>query len=224
MKINAIIFGATGMVGEGVLHESLNHADVESVLVIGRRSCNVKHQKLKELVHADFFDYSSVVEHLKGYHACYFCLGVSSVGKNEKEYTRITYDLTMSAARTLSRLNPGMTFCYVSGAGTDSTEEGRIMWARVKGKTENDLAKLLFKAAYAFRPGFIKPIKGLKNGYSVSKILGVIYPVLKALFPKYVCTLHDLGLAMIQVTLTGYPQRIIENKDIAQLAKSDSSK
>ena len=224
MKINAIIFGATGMIGEGVLHESLNHADVESVLVIGRRSCNVKHQKLKELVHADFFDYSSVVEHLKGYHACYFCLGVSSVGKNEKEYTRITYDLTMSAARTLSRLNPGMTFCYVSGAGTDSTEEGRIMWARVKGKTENDLAKLLFKAAYAFRPGFIKPIKGLKNGYLVSKILGVIYPVLKALFPKYVCTLHDLGLAMIQVTLTGYPQRIIENKDIAQLAKSDSSK
>jgi uncharacterized protein YbjT (DUF2867 family) len=224
MKINAIIFGATGMVGEGVLHESLNHADVESVLVIGRRSCNVKHQKLKELVHADFFDYSSVVEHLKGYHACYFCLGVSSVGKNEKEYTRITYDLTMSAARTLSRLNPGMTFCYVSGAGTDRTEKGRIMWARVKGKTENDLAKLLFKAAYAFRPGFIKPIKGLKNGYSVSKILGVIYPVLKALFPKYVCTLHDLGLAMIQVTLTGYPQRIIENKDIAQLAKSDSSK
>ena len=224
MKINAIIFGATGMVGEGVLHESLNHVDVESVLVIGRRSCNVKHQKLKELVHADFFDYSSVVEHLKGYHACYFCLGVSSVGKNEKEYTRITYDLTMSAARTLSRLNPGMTFCYVSGAGTDSTEKGRIMWARVKGKTENDLMKLLFKAAYAFRPGFIKPIKGLKNGYLVSKILGVIYPVLKALFPKYVCTLHDLGLAMIQVTLTGYPQRIIENKDIAQLAKSDSSK
>ena len=224
MKINAIIFGATGMVGEGVLHESLNHVDVESVLVIGRRSCNVKHQKLKELVHADFFDYSSVVEHLKGYHACYFCLGVSSVGKNEKEYTRITYDLTMSAARTLSRLNPGMTFCYVSGAGTDSTEKGRIMWARVKGKTENDLMKLLFKAAYAFRPGFIKPIKGLKNGYLVSKILGVIYPVLKALFPKYVCTLHDLGLAMIQVTLTGYPQRTIENKDIAQLAQTDSSK
>jgi uncharacterized protein YbjT (DUF2867 family) len=224
MKINAIIFGATGMVGEGVLHESLNHVDVESVLVIGRRSCNVKHQKLKELIHADFFDYSTVEEHLKGYHACYFCLGVSSVGKNEKEYTRITYDLTMSAARTLSRLNPGMTFCYVSGAGTDSTEKGRIMWARVKGKTENDLMKLLFKAAYAFRPGFIKPIKGLKNGYLVSKILGVIYPVLKALFPKYVCTLHDLGLAMIQVTLTGYPQRTIENKDIAQLAQTDSSK
>jgi len=224
MKINAIIFGATGMVGEGVLHESLNHVDVESVLVIGRRSCNVKHQKLKELIHADFFDYSTVEEHLKGYHACYFCLGVSSVGKNEKEYTRITYDLTMSAARTLSRLNPGMTFCYVSGAGTDSTEKGRIMWARVKGKTENDLMKLLFKAAYAFRPGFIKPIKGLKNGYLVSKILGVIYPVLKALFPKYVCTLHDLGLAMIQVTLTGYPQRIIENTDIAQLATTDSSK
>jgi uncharacterized protein YbjT (DUF2867 family) len=224
MKIRAIIFGATGMVGEGVLHESLNHADVESVLVIGRKSCNVKHQKLKEIVHADFFDYSTIEEHLKGYNACYFCLGVSSVGKNEKDYTRITYDLTMRAAGTLSRLNPGMTFCYVSGAGTDSTENGRIMWARVKGKTENDLMKLPFKAAYAFRPGFIKPIKGLKNAYSFSTVLGLIYPVLKTLFPKYVCTLQDLGLAMIQATLAGYPKKILENKDIAQLASTDSSK
>ena len=224
MKINAIIFGATGMVGEGVLHESLNHTDVESVLVIGRKSCNVKHQKLKELVHSDFFDYSTIEEHLKGYNACYFCLGVSSVGKNEKDYTRITYDLTICAARTLSRLNPGMTFCYVSGAGTDSTEKGGSMWARVKGKTENDLTKLPFKTAYAFRPGFIKPIKGLKKAYKLSTVLGFIYPVLKTLFPKYVCTLHDLGLAMIYATLRGYPQRIIENKDIAQLAKTDLSK
>src|SRR5208283_1693556 len=175
-------------------------------------------------VHADFFDYSTIEEHLKGYHACYFCLGVSSMGKNEKDYTRITYDLTMRAAGTLSRLNPGMTFCYVSGAGTDSTENGRIMWARVKGKTENDLMKLPFKAAYAFRPGFIKPIKGLKNAYSFSTVLGLIYPVLKTLFPKYVCTLQDLGLAMIQATLAGYPKKILENKDIAQLASTDSSK
>ena len=224
MKINAIIFGATGMVGEGVLHESLNHADVESVLVIGRKSCTVKHQKLKELIHAEFLDYSTIEEHLKGYNACYFCLGVSSIGKNEKEYTRITYDYTMSAAGTLSRLNPGMTFCYVSGAGTDSTEKGGVMWARVKGKTENDLTKLPFKKAYAFRPGFIKPIKGLKNAYKLSTLLGLIYPVLKALFAKYVCTLHDLGLAMISVTLTGYPHRIIENKDIALLAKTASTK
>ena len=224
MKIKAIIFGATGMVGEGVLHESLNHADVESVLVIGRKSCNVEHQKLKEIVHADFFDYSTIEEHLKGYNACYFCLGVSSVGKNEKDYTRITYDLTMRAAGTLSRLNPGMTFCYVSGAGTDSTENGRIMWARVKGKTENDLMKLPFKAAYGFRPGFIKPIKGLKNAYSISIVMGWIYPVLKTLFPKYVCTLRDLALAMIQATLVGYPKKVLENKDIAQLANIDSSK
>lgn len=212
------------MVGEGVLHESLSHADVESVLVIGRKSCELKHQKLKELIHADFFDYKTIEEHLKGYNACYFCLGVSSVGKNEKDYTRITYDLTMSAAAALSRLNPGMTFCYVSGAGTDGTEKGRIMWARVKGKTENDLMKLPFKAAYGFRPGFIKPIKGLKNAYSISIVMGWIYPVLKTLFPKYVCTLRDLALAMIQATLVGYPKKVLENKDIAQLANIDSSK
>ncbi len=224
MKIKAIVFGATGMVGEGVLHECLNHANVESVLVIGRKPCNVNHPKLKEIVHSDFFNYSAIEEQLRGYDACYFCLGVSSVGKNEKVYTRITYDLTMSAARTLSRLNTGMTFCYVSGAGTDSTEKGRVMWARVKGKTENDLTKLPFKVAYAFRPGFIKPTKGLKNAFKLSTAIGLIYPVLKTLFPKYVCTLHDLGLAMIQVTLIGYPQRTIENKDIAQLAKTDSPK
>ncbi|MGA9406490.1 MAG: NAD-dependent epimerase/dehydratase family protein [Bacteroidota bacterium] len=223
MKINAIIFGATGMVGEGVLHECLNHAEVESVLVIGRKSCNVKHQKLKELVRADFFDYTAIEEHLKGFNACYFCLGVSSVGMNEKEYSRITYDLTMHAAGTLSRLNPGMTFCYVSGAGTDSTEKGRSMWARVKGKTENDLMKLPFKAIYAFRPGYIKPIKGLKNAYTLSKVLGWFYPLLKTLFSKYVCTLHDLGIAMIQAALVGYPNKILENKDIAQLAMTDST-
>jgi len=222
MKIRAIVFGATGMVGEGVLHESLNNPDVESVLVIGRKSCNVKHQKLRELVHSDFFNYSSVEEHLKGLNACYFCLGVSSVGKNEKDYSRITYDLTMFAANTLSRLNPGMTFCYVSGAGTDSTEKGRVMWARVKGKTENDLAKLPFKAAYAFRPGFIKPIKGLKNAFKIAEVLGIFYPLLKGLFPKYVCTLHDLGLAMIHVTLSGDSKKIVENVDIARLAQTVS--
>jgi uncharacterized protein YbjT (DUF2867 family) len=217
MKIKAIIFGATGMVGEGVLHEALNHPDVESVLVIGRRSCNVKDQKLKELVHDDFFDYSGIHDQLKGYNACYFCLGVSSIGKNEKEYTRLTYDLTMQAANTLSRLNAEMTFCYVSGAGTDSTEKGRIMWARVKGKTENDLMKLPFKSAYAFRPGFIKPTKGLKNAFTAAKVFGVLYPVLEVLFRKYVCTLEDLGLAMISVTEKGYAKKVLECEDIARL-------
>ncbi len=152
MKIKAILFGATGMVGEGVLLEALKYENVESVLVIGRRSCKVTNVKLKEIIHNNFFDYSTIEDQLKGYNACYFCLGVSSVGMTEKDYTRITYDLTMQAATTLSRLNPNMTFCYVSGTGTDSTEKGKMMWARVKGKTENDLAKLPFKAVYMFRP------------------------------------------------------------------------
>jgi len=218
MKINAVIFGATGMVGEGVLHEALNHPDVESVLVIGRKPCNVKHQKLREIIHSDFFSYATLERELKNYNACYFCLGVTSIGKSESDYTRITYTLTMAAARVLARLNPGMTFCYVSGAGTDSTEKGKIMWARVKGKTENDIAKLPFKAAYAFRPGYIKPMRGLKNAYKISIVLGWFYPVLHALFSKHVCTLRDLGRAMLRVTEAGYPKKILENVDIAAAA------
>lgn len=220
MKIKAIIFGATGMVGEGVLHQALNHSDVESVLVIGRKSCNVKHQKLREVIHRDFFDYSSIEDHLIGFNACFFCLGVSSVGMKEAEYTHLTYDLTMRAATTLSRLNPAMTFCYVSGSGTDSTEKGRMMWARVKGMTENHLMNLPFKAVYLFRPGFIKPIAGLKNAYGISKALGSIYPVLHALFPAYVCTLKDLGTAMIRASSAGYTHQILENKDIDRLART----
>ncbi len=219
MKINAIIFGATGMVGEGVLHVALNHQDVQSVLVIGRKSCEVKHPKLIELVHRDFFNFSAIEEHFKGFNACYFCLGISSVGMNEQNYRRITHDLTMHAATTLSRLNADMTFCYVSGAGTDSSEKGRSMWARVKGKTENDLMKLSFKRVYLFRPGYIKPIKGLRHAFTFSKIAGVIYPLWKILLPKYVCTLEDLGLAMIQATKRGYPKRILENPDIAEIAR-----
>jgi len=220
MKIKAILFGATGMVGEGVLHKALDHEDVESVLVIGRRSCGVKHPKLTELIHSDFYDYSGIESRLTGRNACWFCLGVTSVGKTEAVYRRLTYDLTMQAARTLSRLNPAMTFCYVSGTGTDSTEKGRSMWARVKGKTENDLQALPFKAAYAFRPGFIKPYEGLKNSYGVSKALGRIYPILKAVFPKYVCTMEDLALAMILTVRDGYSSPILENPDIARVAKS----
>jgi uncharacterized protein YbjT (DUF2867 family) len=222
MKIRAIIFGATGMVGEGVLHQSLRHPDVESVMVIGRRSCGVSHDKLKEIIHDDFFDYSAIRENLKAYNACFFCLGVSSVGMKEKDYTRITYDLTMRAATTLSQLNPEMTFCYVSGAGTDSSEKGRLMWARVKGKTENDLMKLPFKAAHTFRPGFIKPIKGQKNAYPFAGILGSLYPVWKTVFPKYVCKLEDVGNAMINASMAGYSKKILENKDISELAQTRS--
>jgi len=220
MKIKAIIFGATGMVGEGVLHETLRHAGVESVLVIGRRSCKVKHQKLKELLLNDFFDYSTIEEHLRGYNACFFCLGVSAVGMNEKDYSRITYELTMCAAGTLARLNPEMTFCYVSGTGT--SENGRMMWARVKGKAENDLVKLPFKAVYLFRPGFMKPTRGLRNANLLSRMAGPLYPIWEALFPKYVCTLENVGLAMIQAAIDGYPKQILENLDITQLARTKS--
>jgi uncharacterized protein YbjT (DUF2867 family) len=223
MKINAIIFGATGMVGEGVLIEALKHENVESVLVIGRKPCMKTHAKLKELIHHDFFNYSAIEDQLKGYNACFFCLGISSVGMNEKDYTRITYDLTMQAATTLSRLNPDMTFCYVSGMGTDSTERGRMMWARVKGKTENDLTKLLFKAVYLFRPGLMKPTEGQKNVKSIFKAAGMLYPLLKILSPKNVCTLEEVGLAMIHAVETGYPKKILGNRDIAQLAGNGSS-
>ncbi len=150
-KIKTIITGATGMVGEGVLHECLLHPDVESILVINRKPCGVTHPKLTEIIHADFFDLSVIESQVSGYNACFFCAGVSSVGMKELEYTKVTYDLTMGFAKTLSRLNTEMTFCYVSGAGTDGTEKGKMMWARVKGKTENDLIKLQFKAAYNFR-------------------------------------------------------------------------
>jgi nucleoside-diphosphate-sugar epimerase len=219
MKIKAIITGVTGMVGEGVLHECLQHPDVESVLVINRKPCGVEHEKLKEIIHKDFFDLTAIEEQLAGYNACYYCAGVSSVGKKEDEYKHITYDLTMSFANTLIKLNPEMTFCYISGVGTDSTESGRSMWARVKGKTENDLIELGFKAAYAFRPGYIQPTKGLKNAYKAYKIFAPFYPLIKLLFSKYVTTLKEIGLAMINVTLYGSSKQILECRDIVQQSK-----
>jgi len=216
MEIKAIITGATGMVGEGILHECIHHSDVESVLVINRKPCEVKHEKIKEIIHKDFFDLSSIEYHLAGYNACYFCAGVSSVGKKKDEYKRITYNLTLNFANTLVKLNPNMTFCYVSGVGTDSTEKGRSMWARVKGKTENDLLKLPFKAAFMFRPGYIQPTKGLKYTYRAYKIFAPFYPLFKLLFSKYVTTLREIGLAMINVTLYGSDKKILECKDIVQ--------
>jgi uncharacterized protein YbjT (DUF2867 family) len=219
MNIKAIIFGASGMVGQGVLLTALNRPLVESVLVIGRRSCMVQHAKLKELLHQDFYNYSSIEDHLKGYNACFFCLGISSVGMKEQDYTRITYNLTMQAATTLAKLNPEMTFCYVSGTGTDSTEHGRMMWARVKGKTENDLKKLPFKSVYLFRPGLMKPVEDQKNIKPILKAAVLLYPLLKFLSPGNVCTLEDVGLAMIHATQVGYHKHILENLDITQLAK-----
>jgi uncharacterized protein YbjT (DUF2867 family) len=218
IRLRVIVFGATGMVGEGVLHEALLHPAVDAALVVGRRRCGVTHPKLRELLLKDFYDYSSCEEQLRGYNACFFCLGVSSVGMKELDYRHVTYDLTLAAAKILVRLNPGMTFCYVSGTGTDSTGSGKRMWARVKGSTENDLMKLPFKAVYAFRPGFIKPIRGLKNAYRLSVLLGGMYPVWKSLLPNYVCTLEDLGIAMIRSATDGYGKTILENKDIEALA------
>ncbi|MDP9078048.1 MAG: NAD-dependent epimerase/dehydratase family protein [Bacteroidota bacterium] len=217
-KIRAFVTGATGMVGEGVLHECLLNPHVEAVLVIGRKPCGVVHPKLKEIIHADFFDLSVIEAQLSGYNACYFCLGVSSVGMKEPEYYKLTYSLTMHVAETLSRLNPDMVFCYVSGGGTDSTEKGRVMWARVKGKTENDLMKLPFKKVFNFRPGYMHPTKGLKNVLPYYKYITWLYPFFKVVLPNMVSTLAELGLAMINVTVFGYEKQILEVKDIKAVA------
>jgi uncharacterized protein YbjT (DUF2867 family) len=220
MKIKAIIFGASGMVGNGVLIKTLQDPDVESVLVVGRRPCGIKDVKMKEIIHNDFYDYKSIEHDLKGFNACFFCLGVSSVGMNEADYTGITYDLTMETAKTLSKLSPEMTFCYVSGEGTDSTEKGRLMWARVKGRTENHLMNLPFKAAYMFRPGFMKPVEGQLNLKPVFKAFGYLYPVVKFIFPSHGCKLEDVGKAMIRIVKAGYSKRILENIDIEKVAGS----
>jgi hypothetical protein len=219
MKIRAIVTGASGMVGEGVLIECLNHPDVEAVLVIGRRSCGIQHPKLKEIIHKDFFDLSPVKNQLVGYNACYFCLGVSSIGLKEPEYTKLTHTLTMHVATTLSELNPDMTFCYVSGKSTDSTERGSQMWARVKGKTENDIFKLPFKQAFAFRPGFMKATQGQKNTLKLYNYFSWMYPFLRLVFPGSTTTLAEVGQAMINVTKRGYFKKVIEVKDILALAK-----
>ncbi|GAB3164437.1 Rossmann-fold NAD(P)-binding domain-containing protein [Telluribacter humicola] len=218
--LRVIITGATGMVGEGVMHTCLIHPDVEAVLVINRKPCGVVHPKLTEVIHSDFFDLTPIKDQLRGYNACFFCLGVSSVGMKEEEFYRLTYTLTMHVAQTLSRLNPDMTFCYVSGAGTDSSEKGRISWARVKGKTENDLMRLPFRQVYAFRPGFIHPMKGMRYTHSYYKYITWLFPVGRSLYPKGFCRLDELALAMIHVTKNGYPKNILEGNDIIQAAKA----
>lgn len=214
MDIKAIITGSTGMVGEGVLHECLQHPDVKEVLVINRKPCGVKHPKLKEIIHGNFFDMLPVAAQLHGYNAGYFCLGVSSVGMKEDVYEHATYDLTMEVAKTLATMNPEMTFCYVSGAGTD----GKSMWAKIKKRTENDLQQLPFKAAYMFRPGYMQPTKGMRYTQSYYKYMSWLYPVLRRVFPQGVSTLAELGLAMINVTRYGFPKKVLEVKDIVQLA------
>jgi uncharacterized protein YbjT (DUF2867 family) len=219
MKV--ILFGATGMVGQGVLRECLLDPGVESVLVVGRSPTGQRHAKLRELLRDDFLDYSDVESQLAGFDACFFCLGVSSIGMDEARYRHLTYDITLAAARVLARLNPQMVLVYVSGRGTDSTEQGSLMWARVKGKTENDLLKLPFKAAYMFRPAGIQPLHGIrsKTGW-VQAIYVATSPLLSLLnrvAPKYMTTTEQVGRAMIKVARDGFPKPVLESEDISSL-------
>jgi uncharacterized protein YbjT (DUF2867 family) len=216
MKV--ILFGATGMVGQGCLRECLIDPEVETVLAVGRSPTGVQNAKLREIVHNNFMDFSAIESQIAGYDACFFCLGVSSVGMSEERYRHLTYDLTLAAATTLAKLNPGMVFVYVTGQGTDSTEQGRLMWARIKGKTENDLLKLPFKAAYMFRPAGIQPLHGVKSKTAwVQAIYVVASPLLTWLnraAPKYMTTTEQVGRAMIKVARDGYPKPVLESEDI----------
>ncbi|HEY4155612.1 MAG TPA: epimerase [Puia sp.] len=219
IPIRVILTGATGMVGEGVLHECLLSPAVEAVLLVSRKTIGIRHPKLREILHSDFFDLVSIQSELSGYNACFFCLGVSSVGISKESYEKLTYDLTLGFAGVLARQNPGMVFCYVSGAGTDSTEKGRVNWARVKGKTENDLQKLPFREVYNFRPGIIKPTKGLKNTLPFYKWMGWLLPLIAVVFPNYLTSLADIGQAMIRVVTRGYSKKTIEVPDIRILSR-----
>jgi len=218
-----IITGATGMIGKGVLLECLDHPEIGEVLAIGRNSIQMKHPKLKELIHKDFTDFANIKDQLDGYDGCFFCLGISATGLNEPDYKRITYDFTLALARTLKDLNPDLTFNYVSGQGTDSTEKGRMMWARVKGKTENDLLKLGFKQAFMFRPGAIIPLKGIK---SKTKSYQFMYDyfmwllkIIKTLAPNSIVNTTQIGLAMINSVRRGYHKSILTPKDIIALSE-----
>jgi uncharacterized protein YbjT (DUF2867 family) len=216
MKV--ILFGATGMVGQGVLRECLLDPGVEDVLVVGRSPTGQANAKLREILHDNFLDFSAIESRLAGFDACFFCLGVSSVGMSDERYRHLTYDITMAAASTLAKLNPGMVFVYVTGRGTDSTEQGRLMWARVKGKTENDLLKLPFKAAYMFRPAGIQPLHGVRSKTAwINAIYVVASPLLARLArtsPQYMTTSERVGRAMISVARDGYPKPVLESEDI----------
>ena len=218
MKIKAIITGTTGMVGEGVMHECINHPEVESVLAINRKTINPDHPKLKEIIHHNFYDFSGMEEKLKGYNACFFCLGTTSVGKKEDQYKKITFDITKALADVLVKLNPDMTFCYISGSGTDSSEKGKLMWARVKGRTENYILNLGFRQAFAFRPAIIEPTKGLKNTLSPYRYLSFLLPVVRTIFPNHICSLKEIGTAMINSVNNGYEKKVLEVEDIKILA------
>lgn len=218
MAYKVIITGATGMVGEGVMHECLLDPEIGEVLLINRRSSGFSHPKLREVVHPDFLQFKNVPVDFQKYDACFFCLGVSSVGISKADYEKQTYDLALEVARTMAAQNPEMTFCYVTGAGTDSSEKGRSHWARIKGKTENELLKI-FKNAYMFRPAFMQPTPGLRNTKKYYKYIAFLGPFLKLVAPNYFSTLKELGQAMINTLKKGYPKRILEVPDIKSLAR-----
>jgi uncharacterized protein YbjT (DUF2867 family) len=219
--MDVILFGATGMVGQGVLRQCLLDSRVQRVLSIGRSLTGQQHSKLREIVHRDLFDFFGLEPDLAGYDACFFCLGVTSSGKSEHEYRRVTYDITIAAATTLAKVNPQMTFVFVSGAGTDSTERGRTMWARVKGSAENALLRMPFKAAYMFRPAFIQPMHGETSKTTLYRVFYIVakplIPLLKRLLPRYVTTTEQIAKAMIAVAQNGAPKPILETDDINRI-------
>lgn len=220
MKV--ILFGTTGMVGQGVLRECLIDPEVDQVLSVVRKSSGQSHPKLKEIVHDNFFDFSKIQNDLSNYDACFFCLGISSAGMNEQDYQRVTYDIAISAAQTLLKVNSGLTFIFVSGAGTDSAEKSRTMWARIKGKTENALLQMPFKAKYMFRPAFIRPLHGIVSKTKLYRIFYILmtplYPLLNLLLPRYVTTTEKIGRAMIKIAKHGASKNILENADINEIA------
>jgi hypothetical protein len=216
MALKVIITGATGMAGEGVLFECLQNPKVSEVLIVNRRHYELLHPKLKELIVPDFFQLNKHAAQITGYDACFFCAGISSVGMKEEKYTHITYDTTLAFANSLLAVNNNMTFCYISGAQTDSTEKGRLMWARVKGRTENALMKLSFKAEYNFRPGVMLPFDGQKNWKAIYKFIAKL---IQFFSPKSIITMHELGKAMINAATIGYSKPVLEISDIKELAK-----
>jgi uncharacterized protein YbjT (DUF2867 family) len=220
MGLKIIITGATGMVGEGVLLECLEHPAIEKVLIVNRKSYGATHPKLQECIVPDFLDLDGFASQLSGYDACFYCAGVSSRGMSESEYSRITYDITIHFAQELASLDPQMIFVYVSGALTDSSEKGRVMWARVKGRTENALMRCGFRRVYNFRPGFMKPTPGQRNIQWYYKAIGWMYPILRVALGNQVSTMRDVGLAMIHSVLKGYPKQVLEIRDINSLAKA----
>lgn len=219
-KLKVIITGVTGMVGEGVLFECLDNPAVEQVLMVNRRPYPKQHAKLKELIVPDFLKLDAVADQLAGYDACFYCAGISSVGLSEADYTRITYDTTLHVAQVLASGQPNMVFIYVSGAGTDSTEQGKTMWARVKGRTENALGRCGFRAEYNFRPGFMKAYPGQRNLSFWYHPIAWMYPLARLVAPNWVSTLQQVGRAMIHATIYGAPKTVFEVKDINALGNA----